>query len=54
MSQHQTNDHDSSERRKSNIGVGITELNAIIYVGFVVLNVFFPTLMSVKTLVGLT
>jgi len=54
MSQHQTNDHDSSERRKSNIGVKMTVLYAIIYGGFVVLNVFFPTLMGVKTILGLT
>ena len=54
MSQHQINDIDSSERKKSNIGVKMTILYALIYSGFVVLNVFFPSLMGVKTILGLT
>jgi uncharacterized membrane protein (DUF485 family) len=54
MSRHQTNEHDSSERRKSNIGVKMTLLYAIIYGGFVALNVFYPALMGVRTILGLT
>jgi len=42
-----------SERRKSNIGVRMTILYSIVYGGFVVLSVFFPSQMGVTTIFGL-
>lgn len=53
MKQQSTNDHLASEQRKSNIGVLMTILYAIVYGGFVVLSVFFPTLMGIEALFGL-
>lgn len=52
MSQNIAHDHDASERRKSNIGVKMTVLYALVYGGFVILSVFFPTLMGVDTIFG--
>jgi uncharacterized membrane protein (DUF485 family) len=42
-----------SEQRKSTIGVRMTILYAIIYSGFVVLSVFFPSLLGAKWIFGL-
>jgi uncharacterized membrane protein (DUF485 family) len=53
MKQKLPNNHHKSEQRKSNIGVLMTILYAIIYSGFVVLSVFFPTLMGNESLFGL-
>ena len=53
MSQHQVNDKDSSERRKSNIGILMTVLYALVYGGFVFLSVFYPSIMSVRTFFGM-
>ena len=53
MKQQISNDPGASEQRKSNIGVRMTILYAIIYSGFVVLSVFMPTLMGVDALFGL-
>lgn len=53
MSQHMTNDNDANERRKSNIGIKLTVLYAVIYGGFVVLSVFYPAMMGMETLFGL-
>jgi len=53
MSQHQINDKDFSEKRKSNIGVMMTVLYSIVYGGFVFLSVFYPSLMSLRTFFGM-
>jgi len=53
MKQQISSDPGDSEQRKSNIGVRMTILYAIIYSGFVVLSVFMPTLMGVDALFGL-
>lgn len=53
MKQETSNHHEASELRKSNIGVRMTILYAIIYGGFVFLSVFFPSLMGVKAIFGL-
>lgn len=53
MSQHQMNAEDSTERRKSNIGVKMTVLYALVYGGFVFLSVFYPSIMSVRTFFGM-
>jgi uncharacterized membrane protein (DUF485 family) len=45
--------HQASELRKSNIGVRMTILYAVIYGGFVFLSVFFPSLMGVESVFGL-
>jgi uncharacterized membrane protein (DUF485 family) len=45
--------HEASEQRKSNIGVRMTFLYALVYSGFVVLSVFFPTLMGIESIFGL-
>lgn len=42
-----------AEQRKSAIGVRMTIIYAIIYSGFVVLSVFFPSLLGIKALFGL-
>ena len=44
---------EASELRKSNIGVRMTILYAVIYGGFVFLSVFFPSLMGVESVFGL-
>jgi len=53
MSQHQTNARDSSERRKSNIGVMMTVLYALVYGGFVFLSVFYPASLGLRTFFGM-
>lgn len=53
MRQQTHKDPQASEQRKSNIGVRMTILYAIVYGGFVVLSVFFPTLMGVEAIFGL-
>jgi uncharacterized membrane protein (DUF485 family) len=53
MKEEITQSHKSSEQRKSNIGVRMTILYAIIYSGFVVLSVYFPALMGVNSIFGL-
>lgn len=53
MKQQLNSNSESSEKRKSNIGVRMTILYAIVYTGFVVLSVFFPTLMGVEFIFGL-
>ena len=53
MKQETTLSQETSEQRKSNIGVRMTILYAIVYSGFVVLSVFFPTLMGVESIFGL-
>lgn len=53
MKQPITRDHEASEQRKSNIGVRMTVLYALVYSGFVILSVFFPSLMGVKAIFGL-
>jgi uncharacterized membrane protein (DUF485 family) len=53
MKQKITRSHEASEQRKSNIGVRMTILYAIVYSGFVVLSVFFPALMGVESIFGL-
>jgi uncharacterized membrane protein (DUF485 family) len=53
MKHKKTGDHATSELRKSNIGVRMTILYAIIYSGFVILNVFFPALMGGEAIFGL-
>lgn len=53
MKQHISKDSDFSEKRKSNIGIRMTILYAIIYGGFVVLSVFFPAMMGVEFLFGM-
>lgn len=53
MSQHRVNDKDFSERRKSNIGVMMTVLYALVYGGFVILSVFYPSSMSLRTFLGM-
>jgi len=53
MSQQVHNESDAAERRKSNIGVNMTILYAIVYGGFVVLSVFSPELMGESTILGL-
>ena len=53
MKQKITRSHETSEQRKSNIGVRMTILYAIVYSGFVVLSVFFPALMGVESIFGL-
>ena len=52
MTQNTTHDHDASERRKSNIGVKMTILYTLVYGGFVILSVFFPSQMGVDTIFG--
>ena len=44
---------ESSEQRKSNIGVRMTILYSVVYSGFVVLSVFFPALMGEEAIFGL-
>jgi uncharacterized membrane protein (DUF485 family) len=53
MSQHQVNDKNSTERRKSNIGILMTVLYALVYGGFVFLSVFYPSIMSVRIFFGM-
>jgi uncharacterized membrane protein (DUF485 family) len=53
MKQKITHSHETSEQRKSNIGVSMTILYAIVYSGFVILSVFFPAAMGVETIFGL-
>lgn len=53
MKQQISNDQKTFEQRKSNIGARMTLLYAIVYGGFVVLSVFFPTLMGVNFIFGL-
>ncbi len=53
MDQNQAHEGNSSEHRKSNIGVVMTIFYAIIYGGFVFLSVFYPSLMSLRTVFGL-
>lgn len=53
MKQQKNHDPEFSEQRKSNIGVRMTILYAIIYGGFVVLSVFMPTAMGVESILGL-
>jgi uncharacterized membrane protein (DUF485 family) len=53
MKQIETSDHKASELRKSNIGVRMTILYALVYSGFVILCVFFPALMGVEAIFGL-
>jgi uncharacterized membrane protein (DUF485 family) len=53
MKQQISNDPGASEQRKSNIGIRMTILYAIIYSGFVILSVFMPTKMGVDALFGL-
>ena len=53
MKQIENRDHETSELRKSNIGVRMTILYALVYSGFVILSVFFPTLMGVEAIFGL-
>lgn len=53
MTQEVNHTQETSEQRKSNIGVRMTILYAIIYSGFVVLSVFFPAAMGAKAIFGL-
>lgn len=53
MKRETSNPQEVSELRKSNIGVRMTVLYAVIYGGFVFLSVFFPSLMGVKSVFGL-
>ena len=53
MPQHQMTAKDSTERRKSNIGVLMTVFYAVVYGGFVFLSVFYPSLMSLRTFFGM-
>ena len=53
MDQNQAHEGNSADHRKSNIGVVMTILYAIIYGGFVFLSVFYPSLMGLPTFLGL-
>jgi uncharacterized membrane protein (DUF485 family) len=53
MKQENVRNQETSEQRKSNIGVRMTILYAIVYSGFVVLSVFFPAMMGVESIFGL-
>jgi uncharacterized membrane protein (DUF485 family) len=53
MPQHQMTAKDSTERRKSNIGVFMTVFYAVVYGGFVFLSVFYPSSMSLRTFFGM-
>lgn len=53
MDQNRANDNQSAEDRKSNIGVILTVVYAVIYGGFVFLSVFYPSRMGLQTFSGL-
>ncbi len=53
MKHHLTSEHKESEQRKSNIGALMTILYALVYSGFVILSVFYPTIMGNKSIFGL-
>ncbi len=53
MDQNRANESQTAENRKSNIGVILTILYAVIYGGFVFLSVFYPSLMGLRTFAGL-
>ncbi len=52
MKQPITSDHEASEQRKSKLGRRMTVLYAVVYSGFVVLSVFFSTMMGNKAIFG--
>lgn len=53
MAQHDTTWDQAFELRKSTIGIRMTLLYAIVYGGFVMLNVFQPTIMGMPVFFGL-
>ena len=53
MDQNRDHKDNSAEQRKSYIGVVMTILYAVIYGGFVFLSVFYPSLMGLRTFLGL-
>ena len=53
MDQNRAHEGKSAEHRKSNIGVVMTILYAVIYGGFVFLSVFYPSLMGLRTFFSL-
>ncbi len=53
MAQLDTTGDNARELRKSNIGIRMTVLYAIVYGGFVALNVFKPTMMGMPVFFGL-
>jgi len=53
MAQHPIAADDAFEQRKSNIGVRMTVLYAVVYGGFVAVSVFQPAWMGAKALLGL-
>jgi uncharacterized membrane protein (DUF485 family) len=53
MTQHVTVADEAFERRKIKIGIRMTLLYSLVYGGFVVLNVFQPTVMEARAVFGL-
>jgi len=53
MSQNRKSENNFAENRKSNIGVVLTIVYAVIYGGFVFLSVFYPSVMGMQTFFGL-
>jgi len=53
MEQSRANESRSAEHRKTNLGVILTIVYALVYGGFVFLSIFYPSLMSAQTLFGM-
>jgi uncharacterized membrane protein (DUF485 family) len=53
MAEHMSRNKNTSEQRKSNIGVWMTLLYSIVYGGFVVVSVFQPAWMGANAIFGL-
>lgn len=53
MKQQNSKNNETYEQRKSKIGIRMTILYAVIYGGFVVLSVFYPSMMGVEALFGM-
>ena len=53
MEQSRANESRSAEHRKTNIGVVLTIVYALVYGGFVFLSIFYPSLMSLQTIFGM-
>ncbi len=53
MDQNRNHEGNSAEHRKSGIGIVMTIIYAVIYGGFVFLSVFYPSLMGLRTFLGM-
>ena len=53
MDQDEASAHAAFERRKSRIGMRMTLLYSVVYVGFVALSVFTPACMGARAILGL-